>query len=289
VKISCELLGNSFELAGTPRRIVSLVSAATETLADLGCRERLIGVSPYCSRYVEHLGAPVVGDYVRADLGGLRALEPDLVLLTAGVQLPLARRCAAAGLPAYALPVPASRFGILENIVTVGALVDRIGPARALAGSIEAAFESILGSRGTARPRVYVELWFGRHPRTTGGRTFIHDLVEIAGGENVFGSRPEGYLPLDLAATAAARPEVVLFFSEPEYPVDHVRLIEERGWDAPGGPRAIVSTVARGTNIIHDGPSFSTTAAWLARQMRGGFAGSPGASAEPGAVRCGRV
>jgi len=162
------------------------------------------------------------------------------VLLTAGVQLPLARRCAAAGLPAYALPVPASRFGILENIVTVGALVDRIGPSRALAGSLAAGFDRLLASRGEARPRVYVELWFGRHPRTTGGRTFIHDLVELAGGENVFGSRPEGYLPLDLPAAAAARPEVAIFFSEPEYPVDHERLIAERGWDGPGGPRAIV-------------------------------------------------
>ena len=286
MRVTCELLGNSFDLPAEPRRVVCLVSAATETLAELGCRDRLIGVSPYCSRYVEHLAAPVVGDYVKADLDELSALEPDLVLLTAGVQLPLARRCAAAGLPAYALPVPASRFGILENIVTVGALVDRIGPSRALAGSLAAGFDRLLASRGEARPRVYVELWFGRHPRTTGGRTFIHDLVELAGGENVFGSRPEGYLPLDLPAAAAARPEVAIFFSEPEYPVDHERLIAERGWDGPGGPRAIVSTVARGTNMIHDGPSFAMTAAWLARQIRGGGP-EPGGSADGGAERSG--
>ena len=132
MKITCELLGNAFELPAAPQRIVSLVSAATETVALLGGLDRLVGVSPYCSRYVAGLAAPVVGDYLKADLEILRALAPDLLLFTTGVQLPLARRCAAAGLPAYAVPIPDSRFGILENIVTVGALVGAVDPARAL-------------------------------------------------------------------------------------------------------------------------------------------------------------
>jgi len=273
MRVSSELLGNAFPLARPPRRIVSLVSAATETVAELGVGDRLVGVSPYCSRYVPGLSAPIAGDYLKADLDGLRALAPDLVLLTAGAQLPLARRCAAAGLPAYALPVPSSRFGILENIVTVGALLDLTEPARALADRMEDGFGKLLAGRGGVRPRVYVELWFGRHPRTAGGRSFVHDLVELAGGENVFGARPEGYLPLDLSAAAAARPDLALFFSEPEYPVDPAALLAERGWAGPGGPRAIVSTVERGRNLIHDGPSFAETAAWLARQVRAQGAG----------------
>jgi len=269
MKIACELLGTSFEVSAAPQRIVSLVSAATETVAQLGGLDRLVGVSPYCSRYVPGLTAPVVGDYVKADIDALRALAPDLLLFTGGVQLPLARRCAAAGLPAYALPVPASRFGILENIVTVGALVGGIGQARALADRMGADFEQLRAASATQRPRVYVELWFGRHPRTSGGRTFVHDLIELAGGENVFGSSPQGYLPLDLPAAAVARPDVALFFSEPEYPVDPGRLLSERGWDAPGGPRAIASTVERGRNLIHDGPSFADTARWLAERLHG--------------------
>ena len=269
MKITCELLGNCFELPAAPRRIVSLVSAATETVAQTEGLDRLVGVSPYCSRYVPGLAAPVVGDYVRADVDALRALAPDLLLFTAGVQLPLARRCAAAGLPAYALPVPASRFGILENIVTVGALIGDIEAARALVDRIATDFERLRAARVAVRPRVYVELWFGRHPRTSGGRTFVHDLIELAGGENIFGASPQGYLPLDLPAATAARPDVALFFSEPEYPVDARQLLAQRGWDTRDGPRVIASTVDRGRNLIHDGPSFADTARWLAEQMHG--------------------
>jgi ABC-type Fe3+-hydroxamate transport system substrate-binding protein len=211
----------------------------------------------------------VVGDYVRADIDALRSLAPDLLLFTAGVQLPLARRCAEAGLPAYALPVPSSRFGVLENIVTVGALIGEMEAARALVDRMGAEFERLRAARVAVRPRVYAELWFGRHPRTSGGRTFVHDLIELAGGENIFGANPQGYLPLDLSAATAARSDVALFFSEPEYPVDPRRLLAQRGWDGPCGPRVLASTVDRGRNLIHDGPSFADTARWLAEQMHG--------------------
>lgn len=271
MKITCELTGAAFELEAAPRRIVSLVSAATETVAALGGTARLAGVSSYCSRYVPGLAAPVVGDYLRVDDGALAAIGPDLVLLTSGVQLPLARRLAATGLPAYALPVPASRFGILENILTVGALLGEVGAARRLADGIAADFGRLARGGPGPRPRVYTELWFGRHPRAAGGRSFVHDLIELAGGENVFGGRPEGFLPLDLDAAAAAAPEVFLLFSEPEHPVDAGRLLRERGWD--GRVRAVVSTVERGRNLIHDGPSFGETARWLAARL-----GSPRAA-----------
>lgn len=275
MRVTCELIGHSFEMRAAPQRIVSLVSAATETLALLGCDDRLIGVSPYCARYVDRLEAPVVGDYLKADIGALCRLAPDLVLLTTGVQLPLARRCAAAGLPAFALPVPASRFGIVENVVAVGALVDRLPEARALADALEAEFAGLRRVAGS-RPRVYAELWFGRHPRTAGGRSFVHDLIELAGGDNIFAADPRGYPPLDLLAVEAARPDVLLLFSEPEYPVDPAALLAERGWDRLG-LRAVASTVDRGRSLIHDGPSYAATAAWLAGQLRCG---------PPGDARC---
>jgi trk system potassium uptake protein TrkH len=76
---------------------------------------------------------------------------------------------------------------------------------------MEAQFARMGTRSGGARPRVYAELWFGRHPRTTGGRTHVHDLIELAGGVNVFGDSAQGYLPLDLPVAAAARPDIVLF------------------------------------------------------------------------------
>jgi ABC-type Fe3+-hydroxamate transport system substrate-binding protein len=269
MRVVCEPLGSTFRLEAPPRRIVSLVSSATETLAALGCLDRIAGVSPYCARYVDGLAAPVVGDYLQADPEAVRAVNPDLVLVTCGVQLPLGHRLAAAGLPVYALPLPASRFGIWENTLTIGALLGRMEEARALCTAQETLCAELLAAAPQKRPRVYAELWFGRHPRMAGGRTFIHDLVALAGGENIFGAEPGGYLPLDHAAAGRLAPDITVFFSEPEYPVNTGALLAERGWDkAYPDLRTIVSTVERGRNLIHDGPSFFETAAWLHGELR---------------------
>jgi len=267
VKIDCPAYGTHLDFSEPPRRVVSFVSSATETLFALGCGESVIGVTPYCGRYVENLSAPVVGDYLKADLEALKALRPDLVLVTLGIQMAFGRRMAQAGLPVYALPLPASRFGILENQMTLGGLMQRVPQARALCNRMEAGFAGLMENAPTTRPRVYAELWFGHHLRTIEGLTFIHDLIELAGGEPLFGAIAGAYPRPDLGAVARLRPEVFLVFQEPEYPVDAERLIRERGWDWQ--PKIVNSTVARGLNVIHDGPSFLETARWLRGELLG--------------------
>jgi iron complex transport system substrate-binding protein len=291
VKVTSPVLGNVFALDGAARRVVSLVSSATETLFAVGGGDALVGVSPYCARYVPGLDKPVVGDYVQADPTAVRAVAPDLVIVTDGVQLPLARRLAAAGLPTYLLPVPQSRFGILENAIALGALTGRLAAARALCASLEAACAGLLASAPSPRPRVYAELWFGAHPRRFGGRAFVHDVLDLAGAENVFGDEPFAYAPLDLAEVERRAPEWLVVFQEPEFesfrggssapsppskagrgptpPGDARRLAAERGWERRFGDRIVTSTVDLGRNLIHDGPSFVDTAPWLRARLAG--------------------
>ncbi len=269
MRVTSPAVGTTLELPPAPR-VVSLVSSATEVLFALGAGHLVVGVTPWCARYVDGLAAPVVADYVDADPEAIRAVRPDLVVACDGVQLPLARRLAAAGLPVYLLPVPSSRFGLLENALQLGALVGRLGEARALCDRLEREAAALQAAACVPRPRIYAELWFGRHARRPGGRSFVHDLISLAGGDHLFGDRPDAYAPLDLPAVTAARPEVVVVFSEPEYPVDAAALMAERGWDRAFAPRVVVSTTERGRNLIHDGPSLLTTARWLAEALRAG-------------------
>jgi iron complex transport system substrate-binding protein len=263
VKITSPLLGTAFELPARPARIVSLVSSATETLFALGAGDAVAGVTPYCARYVPDLAAPVVADYVSAEIEAVRAVGPELVIATDGVQLPLARRLAAAGLPVALLPVPQSRFGILENTVVLGALTGRLAEARALCDALERACADLVASAPAPRPRAYVELWFGRHVRRPGGRAFVHDLLWLAGLDPVHGDRPDAYAVPQLDEVPRLAPDWVIVFSEPEHPIDARALVRERGWDRTFAPRVLASTTDRGRNLIHDGPSFVETARWL--------------------------
>jgi ABC-type Fe3+-hydroxamate transport system substrate-binding protein len=264
MRVHCDLLGRAVELPDHPQRIVSLVSSATEIVAALGHTDRLAGVSSYCGRYVDGLKAPIVGNYVDVDEGAIRDARPDLVLTTTGVQRWVGKRLADEGLPVYVLPLPNSVYGILEGVRLVGALVDDMPAAHGLCATMEAGFTDLRNRTSACRPRVYSELWLGRHVRTPGGLTYIHDLLTLAGGDPIFGSDRSGYLPVDAAEVERLRPDIAVIFSEPEYPIDSRRLLADRGWDRSlPGLTVVESSVERGRNLIHDGPSILDTARWL--------------------------
>lgn len=265
----CESLNYQLELKAPPHRIVSLSSGFTEAMEKMGLGGRIAGISEYCHRYIDTRGIPVAGDYLRVDDAVLDLINPDLILITSGVQLQLGKKLQRAGRPVFALPLPSSYFGILENIINIGILCSEVGAARTLVADMERRrreLEDAAGGR-ERRPSVYTELWFGLHGRGIGGRSFIHDLIAIAGGEPVFPDNPGSYLPLDFQAVARSRPDVVLGFHEPEYPVDFEAEMIKRGWDREFNPSVIISTVEKGRNIIHDGPSLLDSVEWLSGEL----------------------
>jgi iron complex transport system substrate-binding protein len=259
-RVRCEALGTIVSLPEKAVRIVSLTAGYTEGLFAMGLAERVVGLSAFCGRYVEVGGRPEVGDYLKIDDEAVAALKPDLVLMTGGVQLGVARRLAAAGLPVYVLPLADSFAGIVENLRRIGALAGEMMAAHTLTDRMEREAAELRASAPVAKPRVYVELWFGRHPRMAGGLTFIQDIVTLAGGENVWADAPTGYLKLDLVETETRKPDVaVIFWEDDDTMVDAPALMQERGWTMP----LIEAQLKPGQILIHDGPSCLEVARWL--------------------------
>ncbi len=259
IRIYSELLGDFVQLPAAPRRIVSLASGLTEALVHMGYGDSIVGLSSWCPNFTPQLHVPIVGNYLTIDEEKLRAVQPDLILLTTGVQRGLARKLHKAGWPVYVLPLPNSLHGILENAMTLGALVNDLPAARALAQRWNRLFLDVRVDSPTPKPRLYAELWFGKHARMAGGLTFVHDLIEVAGCENIFGNARKGYLELDLREVERRQPDFFLLYSEPEYPVDAAALQVERGWDFP----VIQADISPSHNIIHDGPSMMDALNWL--------------------------
>lgn len=263
-RVRCDALGEIVPLPEVPRRVAVLASGLTEAIWEMGLAERVVAVSQYCQRYVDTGGRPVAGDYLRIDEEVLRRVNADLVLMTNGVQLGVARRLRAAGFPVFVLPIPDSVFGILENIRRLGALLNAMPRALTLTEKMVEEIAALLAAAPERRPLVYTELWFGRHARRPGGLSFARDIVSLAGGKCWGEEIAGGYLPLDLVAVEKARPDVVLvFWEEDDFPVEVRALLAERGWEGKWPFQLIEAGIARGRNLIHDGPSILETARWL--------------------------
>ena len=217
---STDARGRPIRLDAPPRRIVSLVPSQTELLADLGLDAEVVGVTRFCVHPAAwKTEKTIVGGTKNVNIERVRALRSDLVLSN----LEENTRADVEKLDAFA-PVFVTDVrdvpGALEMICTVGRLTERDVRAERLAAEIKAGFAKLEKAR--VRRAAYL-IW--REPyMSVGGDTFIHDVLERGGFENVFGARRR-YPEVTLEEIVAARPDVVLLSSEP-YPFGEKHIEE---------------------------------------------------------------
>jgi ABC-type Fe3+-hydroxamate transport system substrate-binding protein len=196
-----------------PARIVSLVPAATEMLFALGAGSRVVGVSSFDRFPPEAARLPRVGALLDPDVERILGLRPDLVVIYRS-QADLARQLARAGVPVY----PYAHAGLRDvpsTLRDIGARVGRAGSADALAAEIAARLDAVRARvRGRAHPRTLVVM--GRDPLSlrgiyaSGGIGFVHDMLEAAGGTNVFADVRQEAVQATAELIIARRPEVIL-------------------------------------------------------------------------------
>lgn len=174
-----------------PRRIVCLTEEPTEILYLLGEQDRIVGISAYTVRPpIAKLDKPVVSAFIGGSVTKIVALEPDLVVGFSDIQSELARELIAANLSVLIFN-QRSLDEILDVIVSIGRLVGQGLRAQELVDAYAARLEGIAASTSASasRPRVYFEEW--DDPMISGIR-WVSELIEIAGGRDIFGERSAG-------------------------------------------------------------------------------------------------
>src|SRR3954466_8811373 len=168
-----------------PSRIVCLTEETVETLYLLGEQDRIVGVSGYAVRPPRvRREKPRVSAFISADFEKILALKPDLVLTFSDLQADIAAELIRRNIAVHAFN-QRDIAGILDMIRTLGALVDAVGRAEALAVSLQDGLDAAREQAATLphRPRVYFEEW--DEPMISGIQ-WVSELVEIAGGIDVF-------------------------------------------------------------------------------------------------------
>lgn len=176
--------------AGPPaNRIVSLVPAVTEMLFAIGAGPQVIAVSSYDTFPPDVRKLPRVGALIDPDTERILSLRPDLVV-TYSSQQDARARFERAGIRTFSY-----RHGglsaMLETLRQVGAVTGKTAAASAEARRIEGRLNQ-LRERVRGRPRPLTLLVFERAPQTlrgiyvSGGTGFLNEMLEYAGGANVF-------------------------------------------------------------------------------------------------------
>jgi len=235
-------------------RIVSLNPAVTELLFAIGAGSAVVGRTAWCDYPPAALAVPSLGDGINPNLEAIVARKPDLVLLyTSGQNADAVRRLGQLGIPALRL-----RTDSLNDVPRVARLLGRFTGRESAADSVVRVFDADLAAATTSspahRPTVFLLVW-DQPPMTVGRGSFLTELLERAGTENLFADVASSSAPVSIEAVAARNPEVILalgaeppaFLTRPEWQVvpavrEH-RLVREDGSEfsrpSPRAPQAI--------------------------------------------------
>jgi len=202
-----------FSLRNAPERIVCLTEEPTETLYLLGEQHRIVGISAYTARPPEaKRDKPVVSAFIGGSVSKISALNPDLIIGFSDIQGDLARDLIKANLPVLIFNQRTVQE-VLDVILIMGRLVGSEDKARTLvAGYVErlSRLEAANAQRRD-KPRVYFEEW--DEPTIT-AIEWVHELIGLAGGRNVFADRAHKKLASERFVThdevLAADPEIIL-------------------------------------------------------------------------------
>ena len=245
--------GRTVRLEGTARRIVSLVPSVTRTLREIGAADRLVGRTDFdTGAWAADL--PSVGGGLEPNLEAIVSLRPDLVVRFAGSQ----DRRTPARLDDLGIPHVAVRPDRVEDVLETARLLGRATGREDAAATLVAHIEEGLAEvealvRSRTRRRVAYVLG-GTPPWVAGPGTYIHELVTLAGGDNVFSDLDDLY--------AAVSPEEIR-----SRDIEIVLVSGAEAFDASLAPEARVEVVDAAIEI--PGPDLADAALRLAELIHG--------------------
>ena len=261
------------EAQHVPQRIVSLAPSVTEMLFVMGAGPRVIAVSSFDHFPAEVDRLPRVGALVDPDLEKILSLRPDLVI-TYGSQNDLAAKLAKANVPTFRY-----RHGSLGDVTTtlreLGRRLGMAANAESAATGIEQDLDRIRTRvRSEARPKTLLVI--GREPRSlrainvSGGYGFLHDLLDLAGGTNVFGDVKRESLLVSTETILVRAPDVILELHYTDAP-SHTLVDQERAaWSLLSAVPAVKHgrvELLFGEELVLPGPRVVVTAAAFARAL----------------------
>jgi iron complex transport system substrate-binding protein len=199
--------------ASSAARIVSLVPALTEMLFAIGAGPQVIAVSSFDEFPPQVKSLPRVGALLDPDMERILALRPDLVL-SYGSQTDVQAQLSRANIRVFSYR-HAGLNGIFTTLKDLGAAVGRAADADRLARDIRGGLDAIQ-ARVRGRPKPKTLLVFERDPASlrsvyvSGGVGFLHDMLGIAGGVNVFADVARESVQPSVETMLARAPEVIL-------------------------------------------------------------------------------
>ena len=207
------------------KRIISVVPSETELLYDLELDNEVVGITKFCIHPETWFRSKKrIGGTKQLNIEAIRELQPDLILANKEENVKEQVEALAVNFPVYLNDVN-DLDAALEMIKIIGELTGKKDKAIEIATHISKGFTGLELNRPLLKACYLI--WKDPY-MTIGADTFINNMMNYAGFENVF-SDQQRYPEIDVAAIKRSGCEILLLSSEP-YPFKdkHINELHEQ-------------------------------------------------------------
>lgn len=227
--------GHALKIASRPARIVSTAPSNTEILFAVGAGPQVVGVTTFCNFPAEAGQRDKIGGFSPKTISTERivALKPDLVLTTGRLQQPLTESLRKLGLAVLSYDANTLE-DVLHNIRAIGQATYHADAAEILAASLEQRRERVRErfARLPEAERLRVLLLLSEDPlMTSGPKTFASQMLELAGGRNVFADVDQPFPRVSEEEIVQRNPAVILMWERGDFAPRKERLGKRPGWN----------------------------------------------------------
>ncbi|MEO0205628.1 MAG: helical backbone metal receptor, partial [candidate division WOR-3 bacterium] len=161
-----------------------------------------------------------VGDFSNPSLERILSLKPDLVIVSLPEQMRIKNQLEKFRVNVFTTS-PETLEDIYQEIMKLGRIIKQERPADSIVAYMQSNIKPV--NRGKKKVKVYVEI-SARPLITIGGESFLNELIEMAGGENIFSDLKKDYPVISQEQIIAKNPEVIIIL--------HPEKIDRRiGWN----------------------------------------------------------
>jgi iron complex transport system substrate-binding protein len=214
--------GYTTSMDAIPNKIISMAPSTTEIVFALGLDEKVVGVDSYSdypydfSAWIAAGNMTGIGDFSNPNMEVVASLEPDLILATGGVQAETVGTLRDLGYKVLVLD-PSNIDGVLMNIELIGNATGKTAEAKALINDITSRIDAVVNevANAASKPKVYYETWYDPTSLwTAGAKAWQNELIEKAGGVNIFADQQLDYFQSSAEAVIERNPDVILLPQE---------------------------------------------------------------------------
>ncbi len=224
---------NEVKLPEKIETIASLAPSTTQIIESLGLLDKVIAVDTNSPNYVEGVDNLPQFNMMTPDIEKLAELEPDVVFTSSMSYLdgnPF-QQLIDLGICVLEVPSSSSHEAIKEDIMFYAAVLGKTEEGQAIVDEMTKNLQKVeeLGKTITEKKRVMFEIGAMPYLYSFGQNTFLHEMIELIGAENVF-AEENSWIAVTEEAAIAANPDVIL--TSVNYIEDSVgEILSREGWE----------------------------------------------------------